>query len=156
MIQNLPSNATASSNSLLLDKLGDLPSPRLLTRKSQENEKAIDKNAPRTLHEKIYTARLNRAKIADAEARENGVVIAAGKGKYALTKKARREQTGAEDQRRKKARGIAGIVGKMKKGGAVLALNRGEIRKGNEGDFGGINRRKTKGVPRYNKRSNPL
>lgn len=148
LIQDLPSNATASSNSLLLDKLSALPSPRLLTKKSQENEKVIDKRAPRTLHEKIYTARLNRAKIADAEARENGVVIAAGKGKYALTKKARREQTGVEDARRKKARGISGVVGKMRKGGAVLTLNKEEIRKGNEGDFGGINKRKMKGPPK--------
>lgn len=135
-----------------MDKLSALPSPRLLTRKSQENEKVIDKKAPRTLHEKIYTARLKRAKIADAEARENGVIIAAGKGKYALTKKARREQTGAEDARRKNARGISGVVGKMRKGGAVLTLNREEIRKANEGDLSSINKRKHKGPPKQGRR----
>jgi hypothetical protein len=152
LVQDLPSNATSASNTLLLSKLDALPSPRLLTRKSQENEKVIDKHAPRTLHEKIYTARLKRAKIADAEARENGVVTAAGKGKYALTKKARREQLGVEDKRRKNAKGITGVVGKMRKGGAVLTLNKEEIRRGNEGDFGGINKRKRKMIPKMGRK----
>lgn len=79
-------------------------------------------------------------------------MIAAGKGKYALTKKARREQTGVEDARRKKARGISGVVGKMRKGGSVLTLNKEEIRKGNEGDLSGISKRKQKGPPRQGRR----
>lgn len=156
LIRELPSNANvdAAASSSLLTKLAEStannPSkgPRLLTRKSQENEKQIDKKAPRILRERLYTARLERAKLQDSISKENGIVTAAGKGKYSLTKKARREEKGIEDLRRKNAKGITGVIGKMRKGGAVLSLNREEIRRANDGDLENITKRKHKGGPR--------
>lgn len=65
-----------------------------------------------------------------------------------MTKKKRREQTGAEDSRRKKAKGLGGVVGKMRKGGSVLTLSKEEVRRGNEGDFEGLTKRKRKGPPK--------
>lgn len=156
LIRDLPSNANvdAAASSSLLTKLAEStannPSkgPRLLTRKSQENEKQIDKKAPRILRERLYTARLERAKLQDANLKESGIVTAAGKGKYSLTKKARREEKGLEDLRRKNAKGITGVVGKMRKGGAVLSLNREEIRRANDGDLESIMKRRHKGGPK--------
>lgn len=92
----------------------------------------------------MYSARLDRAQKKAAEDREAGIISAKGDrdGRYALTKKRRREQTGDEDRRRKSAKGLGGVVGKMRKGGSVLTLSRDEIRKGGEGDLEGIAARK--------------
>ena len=142
LIKDLPSS---SSTTTLLPKLAALPNPRQSTRK--ERQAPIDKRAPRQLREALYASRLSRAQQRAADDKQAGIVthkrdISKSGGDFALTKKERRAQTGEEGMRRKRARGIGGIVGKMKKGGSVLSLSRDDIEKMNEGDFKGINRRK--------------
>lgn len=129
-----------------------MPDPRLTVRK--DKQAPIDKKAPRLLREALYSSRQKRAMTKAQEEREAGIVTAnASRNKnelngFALTKARRREQTGEESKRRQTARGLGGVVGKMRKGGAVLTLNKDEIRRGNEGDLDGLIRRKRpKGGP---------
>ena len=153
LIKDLPSDPSTSNKagykssqiSTLLPKLSSLPNPRYTVRK--EREAPIDPRAPRQLRESLYSVRLGRAKTRAEHEKESGIV-SAGSGGYALTKKKRREQTGAEDARRKKAKGLGGVVGKMRKGGSVLTLSQEEVRRGNEGDFEGLTKRKRKGAPK--------
>lgn len=159
LIKDLPSDPSGSGsgsnsksgykssaiNSLLPTLSSTLANPRYTVRR--EVEAPIDARAPRTLREGLYSARLGRAKQRAEHDKEAGIV-SSGSGKYALTKKKRREQTGKEDERRKKAKGLGGVVGKMRKGGAVLTLSKEEVRRGNEGDFEGLTKRKSKGPPK--------
>lgn len=151
LIKDLPSDSASgggyksSSISSLLPTLSSLPNPRYTVRK--DVEAPIDPRAPRQLREGLYIARLGRAKARHELEKEAGIV-SAGSGGYALTKKKRREQRGDEDERRKKAKGLGGVVGKMRKGGAVLTLSKEEVRRGNEGDFEGLTKRKRKGPPK--------
>lgn len=148
LIADLPNKASGIS-SLLPSLSANMVDPRYTSRAEQRQNNDIDKRAPRILREKLYSSRLDRAQKRAAEDKEAGIVNSARNGrdgKYALTKKSRREQTGDEDKRRKYAAGIAGVVGKMKKGGSILKLSKSEIRKGGEGDFDGIAARRRKGA----------
>jgi len=129
-----------------------LPDPRQTVRK--DRQAPIDKRAPRMLREALYSSRQKRAVSKAQEEREAGIVSAnASKNRnelngFALTKSRRRQQTGEEGKRRQAAKGLGGVVGKMRKGGAVLTLNRDEIRRGNEGDLDGIlSRKRARGGP---------
>jgi hypothetical protein len=152
MIRDLPSNTSSTS---ILPQLAALPDPRITYKKDRARGGApIDPKAPRTLKEKLYASRLERAQTRAKEEKEGGIITHRhniGQGDFALTKKERRLQTGKEDQRRSKARGISGVVGKMKKGGAELRLSRDEIRRGADGDWEGLSgankRRRPSGPP---------
>ena len=58
-------------------------------------------------------------------------MVSKKKAEVALTKKDMRLQNGAEEKRRRDARGIGGNAGRMK--GGTLVLNKEEIRKGAAG-----------------------
>lgn len=154
LIKGLPSDPSSRStsgnrssqiSSLIPTLSTSLPNPRYTVRK--DVEASIDPKAPRLLREALYSTRLNRAKTRAEMEKESGIV-SAGSGEYALTKKKRREQTGAEDHRRKNAKGLGGVVGKMRQGGGVLTLSRDEIKKGGEGDFDSLMGRRRKGAPK--------
>jgi hypothetical protein len=88
----------------------------------------IQKNTPVTLRRALQQTRLKRVKAQAEEDRLSGAVRAKQKveGAPALTKQGKRLESGEEATRRRKAKGIGGVVGRFSQAGE-LKVSRAEV-----------------------------